>query len=85
MIKKEDILSLNFYNYKQPFYGSNQGIRYRISKIGDKQDTQLEVTIWPEPFCYEMTAEDKKETKTFQFSENGQEEIIKWLNSKLVT
>ena len=32
MITSDDILSLNFYNYGNPFTGSYQGMRYRIIK-----------------------------------------------------
>ena len=39
MITSDDILSLNFYNYGNPFTGSYQGMRYRI--INALKTTQL--------------------------------------------
>ena len=37
MITSDDILSLNFYNYGNPFTGSYQGMRYRIIKQKEKK------------------------------------------------
>lgn len=38
MITSDDILSLNFYNYGNPFTGSYQGMRYRIIKQKEAKD-----------------------------------------------
>ena len=37
MITSDDILSLNFYNYGNPFTGSYQGMRYRNQSNKKKQ------------------------------------------------
>ena len=57
MITSDDILSLNFYNYGNPFTGSYQGMRYRIIKQKEAKDEEgnilkeegLLAVIWPEP------------------------------------
>ena len=62
MITSDDILSLNFYNYGNPFTGSYQGMRYRIVKQKETKDEEgrtikeegLLAAIWPEPFAYEI-------------------------------
>ena len=79
MITSDDILSLNFYNYGNPFTGSYQGMRYRIIKQKEAKDEEgnilkeegLLAVIWPEPFAYEKTADDLKTTQLFPFSEEG--------------
>ena len=89
MITSDDILSLNFYNYGNPFTGSYQGMRYRIIKQKEKKDEEgtilkeegLLATIWPEPFAYEKTADDLKTTQLFPFSEEGRIQVVGWLNT----
>ena len=89
MITSDDILSLNFYNYGNPFTGSYQGMRYRIVKQKETKDEEgrtikeegLLVAIWPEPFAYEKTADELKTTKLFPFSEEGKAQVLEWLNS----
>lgn len=89
MITSDDILSLNFYNYGNPFTGSYQGMRYRIVKQKETKDEEgrtikeegLLVAIWPEPFAYEKTADELKITKLFPFSEEGKAQVLEWLNS----
>ena len=89
MIESDDILSLNFYNYGNPFTGSYQGMRYRIIKQKEAKDEEgqilkeegLLVTIWPEPFAYEKTEETLKISQLFPFSEEGKVQVIEWLNT----
>lgn len=89
MITSDDILSLNFYNYGNPFTGSYQGMRYRIIKQKEKKDEEgtilkeegLLATIWPEPFAYEKTADDLKTTQLFPFIEEGRIQVVGWLNT----
>lgn len=89
MITSDDILSLNFYNYGNPFTGSYQGMRYRIIKQKEAKDEEgnilkeegLLAAIWPEPFAYEKTADALKTTQLFPFSEEGKKQVIEWLNA----
>lgn len=89
MISSDDILSLNFYNYGNPFTGSYQGMRYRIIKQKESKDEEGQIqkeeglltTIWPEPYAYEKTADELKTTKLFPFSEEGKEQVLEWLNT----
>lgn len=88
MILNEDILSLNFYNYGNPFTGSYQGMRYRIIKQKEVkndegeviQPTGLQVYIWPEPFSFEKTDEALKQSRLFPFSEEGKVQAVEWMN-----
>lgn len=88
MIKYEDTLSLNFYNYGNPFTGSCQGMRYRIIKQKAAKDDEgnviqqegLLVSLWPEPFSFDRTDEEQKVTRLFDFSQEGKQQAVDWMN-----
>lgn len=87
MIGRQELLAFEFYKLR-PFKGSDNGIRYMIQKetLQDEKSedgegkTVLTAYIWPEPFCFEATPEEKKGSKQFEFSEEGLCEAIEWLN-----
>lgn len=81
MINKEGFVSINFLK-KEKFAGSMQGMRYRLSKAGEAPDLKIEVVIWPEPFAYTSTPEEKKKKTEFEFSVNGIEQSVDWLNEQ---
>ena len=51
-------------------------------KTEDDNDKFL-VEIWPEPFCYEKTDKEKIVVQRFPFTEDGYQEILKYLNESL--
>lgn len=71
------ILPLQFLK-KSPFHGSCQKMRYRLAR----QEDELNLCIYPGPFGYDATPEDKKQFYTFPFSEEGYDEAIALLNQK---
>lgn len=81
MIEKTELMPLNFYK-KSAFTGGYQGMRYRIEKAESEEKKEFLVTVWPEPYNYEATAAEEKETERFPFSEDGREEMTQWLNQK---
>lgn len=87
-IRNEDIFNLNFYNYGKPFTGSFQGMRYRIIKTEEKRegeekgDENLLATVWREPFSYDAVPDEEKESRLFEFSEQGRISVVEWLNEK---
>ncbi len=83
MIEKETFIVLNIIK-KEDFTGSLKGMRYRLSlKKGEiPKDTCMEVTIWPQPYNFEKTEDDKKEKKEFPFSEEGRVQVVEWLNEQ---
>ncbi len=83
MIQREDILSIRFLD-KSPYMGSHQGMRYRLEKAEIHEEKRLLCTIWPEPFNFFSTPEDKKQSYTFSFEEAGITEAVAWINRKLV-
>lgn len=64
------------YIKKESQSGSFQGMRFSFFKTEDR----LTVTVYPEPFCLEATAEEKKTTRSFSFSDGGLDEAVAWLN-----
>lgn len=80
-IDSKEVFSFNYYTYKEPFTGSFNGMRYRISRE-ENEDGQpyFEVVTWPEPYCEDKTADELKKTAEFEFSEDGKEEAVEYLN-----
>ncbi len=76
MIDRIDLFHLPFYK-REAFTGSDRGLRFRIEKGEDGE--QFCVTIWPEPFAYKHTAEEKKKRQYFPFEEESLDRIYEWL------
>ncbi|MBP5198769.1 MAG: hypothetical protein J6033_06945 [Lachnospiraceae bacterium] len=90
MIVREDILSMPFLK-KTQFTGCHKGMRYRLEKDEytvpaenegeeDKKTERLKATIWPEPFNYIKTPDEKKTVEYFSFNEEGVVASIAWMN-----
>ena len=79
MLDRSMFLSLNFYK-KEPFQGSYKGLRYQLQMITVEEDKKLEVVIWPEPYCITATPDEKKQTMTYSFDDDGLEQAIAWMN-----
>ena len=77
---REDLFSFAFIK-KSPFYGSYQGMQYRIGKSTDGKEL-LEVCTYPGPFCFEWTEESLKEYQTFPFTPEGYEQAKEYLEKK---
>ena len=42
----------------------------------------MDVTIWPEPFCFVKTPAEQKITKQFPLTQEGCLEAVAWLNEQ---
>jgi len=83
MIKREDILSMEYLK-KTEFTGSHQGMRYRLEGVdGEGEEKKLRCTVWPEPFNFFTTLDDNKERAEFSFDEDGVTDAVAWMNNKL--
>lgn len=96
MIKRPELLALEFYKsrpFKGSDKGIRYMIQKDTvpvesgdgEKEGDDSEeketkTVLTAFIWPEPFCFEVTPDEEKGSKQFEFSEEGLCEAIDWLN-----
>lgn len=83
MINREDILSMEFLK-KSEYSGCCQGMRYRLEGIMHDGEKVLKTTIWPEPFNYIRTPEEQKTSQMFEFSEDGVNDAVVWMNDRLL-
>lgn len=90
MIERKDILSIPYLK-KTTFTGSYEGLRFRFAvqkkqlppKEGEekgKEIQQLEVAAWEGPYGFDATPEEKKQRLAADFSEEGIQKGIDWLN-----
>ena len=95
MITTEDVLNLNFYK-KEKFTGSYKGMRYLLKKDSvelpsENPDTPPETKtifrcyIWPGPYNFASTSDEKKISATFDFTEEGKQQAVDWLNEQWKT
>lgn len=78
MIERKDVLSIPYLK-KTTFSGSYRGMRFLLKmEKGEEKDTLL-VNCWPEPYSFEVTKEDK-DSEEFEFSEEGIQKAVAWLN-----
>lgn len=88
-INNTDVLNFQFYEYGEAFYGSFQGMCYRIARnplenvhftpIDKREPATFLVNAWRGPLNFETTEEPKQE-KEFPYSEEGKEQAVAWLN-----
>ena len=81
MIQREDILSMDYLK-KTEFTGCHQGMRYRLECVSKEEGKQLKVTVWPEPFNYFKTPDEKKQSCFFAFAEEGVTQAVAWMNER---
>ena len=69
----------SFYDKGAVLKASFQGMRYQVERVVADEEKYLKATIWPEPFCFEKTADEKKESKEFAYSDEGLLALHRWL------
>lgn len=74
----DKFISINIIK-KEKYTGSYHGMRYQMAKLSDET---FQCTIYPEPFCYECTPDEKKQTAGFPLSGEGLAACITWLNQQ---
>lgn len=78
---------------KRRFTGSFKGMRYALIQHDNvleeateetpaKKETVIRAVIWPEPYNFEVTEEEKKHHKDFPFTTEGIWEAVDWLNAE---
>ncbi|MDO4296351.1 MAG: hypothetical protein Q4D90_09385 [bacterium] len=82
MINLSGMISLALLK-KETFTGSERGMRFRLAKVSDEAEgDRLEAVVWPEPFQFSATEEEKKERAYFSFSQEGLTEAVAWMNER---
>lgn len=81
---------------KSRFTGSYQGMRYALMKAerpvkkdselkteeSEEMETVIRGIIWPEPFNFEVTPDEKKHSCDFPFNTDGLWAAVDWLNKE---
>ena len=86
MIERKDILSIPYLK-KTTFTGSYDGLRFRFavvkkeSEVQEKEQQVLQITAWEGPYGFDATSEEKKQQIETEFSEEGLQNGIDWLNA----
>ena len=92
-IEKNVFFNLKHYEYGEAFFGSHKGMRFRLARQPlenvvftpvDQRDpsAKLMATVWPEPYSYFDTEEEKKISEFFEISEEGFENAVTWINEQ---
>lgn len=81
MINKDNFHVLNYVK-KEEYCASMDGMRYMLRQKGSDGEDKLEVIIWPEPYGYAKTEEEKKQRREFELTEKGVEQAADWLNEQ---
>lgn len=63
---------------KERFCGSHGTMRYMLCKADDK----LQASVYPEPYCWEATPDEQKQSEFFELSDEGVEQAVAWINQK---
>ncbi|CBK73642.1 hypothetical protein CIY_07490 [Butyrivibrio fibrisolvens 16/4] len=82
MIDRGRLLSLGYYKKAPSFTGSDKNKCYKIERFRDEdsEEDQFKATIWPGPFSSENTPEESKQSRTAEFSEDGLQSLVEWMN-----
>lgn len=80
-LRREQILSLEYYNYKGIFTGSMKAMNYRIEKKEEEENKSFLVHIWKGPYNFEVTSKEEMRKKEFPFTNKGAEEVTDWINN----
>ena len=84
MIDEKDILPFGRFKYPQPYTGSCNGMRFKIThpKPAEGEENVIIVEVWDGELCYEKANQDAITKITFPYSKEGYDEIIPYLNEK---
>ena len=92
MISKWDVIPtrnalIDLLKLESPFEGEVEEVsEEKIEKQeADNEPTVLKTTIWPQPFCFDKTPDEKKSEKTFEFSPEGLAQAVNWLNDRYIS
>ena len=79
LIENKDSYGLTWYEHAQPMDD------VALAPADKKGDADFVAIIWPEPYCFEATPEEKKTTNRFPFTMEGKEQMVAWLNEQYQT
>lgn len=77
MLTYDDALNLEYYK-KTSFTGWIGGMRFKIQKLED----ELHVWVWPGPYIFDLTPDEKKTENSFPFNIEGRNQAVDWINQQ---
>ena len=81
MIDLNGMVSIPFLK-KAVFTGSERGMNFLLRKQSGEegQPDRLQAAVWPGPFIFSVTDEEKKTFRDFAFNPEGLKDAVAWLN-----
>ncbi|MBQ8144075.1 MAG: GNAT family acetyltransferase [Butyricicoccus sp.] len=79
MFDRNLIPTAHYFNLGDTYTGACGGMRYRIAMKKTDDGKLLEGAVWPEPFCYDKTADARKTIETFEYSQEGVNACADWI------
>lgn len=73
------IPTVHYYNLGDTYTGACGGMRYRIAMKKTDEGKLLEGVTFPEPYCFDKTADARKTFQTFEYSQAGVDACATWL------
>ena len=81
-VQKDKFMPLAFFK-KSAFTGSLNGMRYKVEKSEkSEEEVVLVAYVWPEPFSFDHTEQDKITQTEFTFDEAGIDNAVDWINER---
>ena len=81
MIDLNGMISLPFLK-KAVFTGSHQGMNFMLKKDSENDEDKIQAIAWPGPFCFAVTEDEKKIIYDTEYSQNGIQDAVRWLNEQ---
>lgn len=67
---------------KSRFTGSDGTMCFAVEKRSVEEELRLAAIVWMGPGCYDVTPEEAKRTELFDFTEEGLEKAVDWMNAQ---
>ena len=82
MLTTDEVLNLNYYK-KITYTGWMGGMRFLIQREAPEEgDAIFHVWVWPGPYIFDLTADERKFDATFPFTEEGKQQAVDWINAQ---
>lgn len=81
MIDLSGIVGIPFLE-RSRFTGSEKVMCFVLEKQSAEDGKSLRAAVWPGPYCFEKTPEEKKRSELFPFTEEGLSLAVEWMNGQ---
>ena len=85
MLTYDEALNLNYYK-KTSFTGWMNPLRFLIKMEKTEEGTSIfHAWVWPGPYIFDLTDDQKKIDHTAPFTEEGKHQIVDWINEQYLS